>query len=319
MKKTVKKYFIPQKENNHKPYFLRAKTLGVVALFVFIIEIALFSNVYFFSSRIDYLASVLPGVLVSLTNENRAENNLSDLSTNTILQRAAQMKADDMASRGYFAHTSPEGYEPWHWLDKAGYQYLYAGENLAVNFVDSEDVTVAWMNSPAHKANIVNKNYTEVGIAVASGFYKGRQTVFVAQFFGTPKKIVSAPPAPTESNTINPISNLSQNTTEPEQSLVLGTETKASVPDSFLKPIEKVITSPRTLSDYFFGGLILLLSVALSLTIFVAIRIQHPNTIAGAVAMIVLIAGLMYFNSFIFRSDGVKMPSDNVASVIQAF
>ncbi len=334
MRKTIKKYFIPQQENNHKPHFLRPKALAIMAVFVFIVELALFSNVYFFSSRVDYLASVLPSVLVNLTNENRADNNLSTLSTNPVLQLAAQMKANDMATRSYFSHTSPDGKEPWYWLNQAGYSYSYAGENLAVDFVDSDDVTDAWMKSPTHRANMVNQHYTEVGIAVAQGVYKGKNTLFVVQFFGAPKKVavVDAPKPISQAASVpkptKPVSQISV-PVEAVKNVVLGTETKANILDaqpisppkvnSFVKPIEKIITSPRQLSDYLFGGLVLLLAIVLSLTIFIAIRIQHPNTIAGAVAMIVLVAGVIYFNNIIFKSGGATVPSDTTASVIQAF
>ena len=61
------------------------------------------------------------------------------------------MKAQDMATLGYFAHVSPDGKTPWYWIEKVGYDYQYAGENLAINFSDSKDVTNAWMASPLHK------------------------------------------------------------------------------------------------------------------------------------------------------------------------
>lgn len=360
MRKTIKKYFIPQEGNNHKPYFLRPKALGIMAIFVFIVEILFFASVFFFSNRADYLASVLPSVLVSLTNENRNHNNLSLLSTNPVLQLAAQMKADDMAAKGYFSHTSPDGLEPWHWLKQVGYAYSYAGENLAVDFVDSSDVTDAWMKSPSHRANMINQNYKEVGIAVASGIYKGRKTLFVVQFFGAPKSYSTIAQAPasavtpsspsspvqvakasavsngassqssSQSKTVSPqVSAPSiQDVTTDIRNVVLGTDTGVKVADakpivsskanSFLRPIEKIITSPRKFSDYVFGALILLLSIVLALTIFIAIKIQHPSTIAGAIAMIVLVAGMMYINNSVIKSDGVKVPSGTAAAVIQA-
>ncbi len=132
------------------------------------------------------LAAVIAGVLATLTNEQRIENKLPTLKSNQLLEKAAQMQADDMATKGYFAHTSPDGKSPWYWLDLAGYEYSYAGENLAVNFFESEDVARAWMNSPKHKSNIVKKNFTEIGIATSAGIYKGKNAVFVVQFFGTP-------------------------------------------------------------------------------------------------------------------------------------
>ncbi|HSE35616.1 MAG TPA: CAP domain-containing protein, partial [Candidatus Paceibacterota bacterium] len=75
----------------------------------------------------------------------------------------------------------------------AGYRFKYAGENLAVNFDDSVAVDRAWMASPSHRANLMSDRYTEIGIAMATGTYKGRQTVFIVQLFGTPAKARPAP------------------------------------------------------------------------------------------------------------------------------
>lgn len=134
-----------------------------------------------------YVAAVISAVLVDLANADRAELELPELTTNPLLTAAAQAKADDMAARGYFSHTTPEGYDSWHWFKQVGYDYRFAGENLAVNFSDSADVEAAWMASPTHRDNIVSPRYTEIGIATAVGMYEGRETVFVVQMFGMPK------------------------------------------------------------------------------------------------------------------------------------
>lgn len=166
----------------------RFVTAGVEALFgiilvgIFVTQSLLFSTVFL---QLERLAAVLPSVLVLMTNTERDEANLPQLQTSEKLQFAAQMKANDMAAKGYFAHTSPEGITPWFWLNAAGYSYEKAGENLAVNFADSNDVVRSWMDSPTHKANILSEKYREVGIATATGVYKGREAIFVVQFFGT--------------------------------------------------------------------------------------------------------------------------------------
>lgn len=135
-----------------------------------------------------YVAAVVSAVLVDLANDDRTELALPALKVNPVLVAAAQAKADDMAAKGYFSHTSPEGYDSWHWFREAGYAYRFAGENLAVDFSDSGDVENAWMNSPTHRDNIVSPKYTEIGIAVATGTYQGRPTVFAVQMFGSPKQ-----------------------------------------------------------------------------------------------------------------------------------
>jgi hypothetical protein len=144
-----------------------------------------------------YVASVIAAVLVNLANEDRAELALPELTTDPLLTAAAQAKADDMAEKGYFSHTTPEGYDSWHWFKEVGYDYQYAGENLAMNFSDSAEVQRAWMASPTHRDNIVNPRYTEIGIAVAMGTYQGRPTVFAVQMFGMPKGTFTAAPSVT--------------------------------------------------------------------------------------------------------------------------
>lgn len=133
-------------------------------------------------------AAVIAAVLVDLANKDRVAEGLQSLRVSPELQTAAQAKANDMATRGYFSHTTPEGYDSWYWFRQAGYIFTHAGENLAVDFSDSIDVERAWMNSPLHRANIVDGRYAEIGIAVAQGTYEGRATTFVVQMFGAPAR-----------------------------------------------------------------------------------------------------------------------------------
>lgn len=136
----------------------------------------------------ENLAAVLPAVVALVTNNARAADNLGALKVNAELTAAAEAKANDMASKSYFAHTSPDGKLPWYWFEKAGYKYEYAGENLAVNFEDSNDVVKAWLNSPTHRFNIMRREYTEIGVGTASGTYKGHPATFVVQMFASPAK-----------------------------------------------------------------------------------------------------------------------------------
>ena len=131
-------------------------------------------------------AAVISAILADLTNTDRGVNSMSELTVSPTLIAIAQTKANDMAQKGYFAHVSPEGKNPWYWFAQGGYKFAYAGENLAVDFSDSADVERAWMNSPTHRANILNSHFTQIGIATAVGTFEGRQTTFVVQEFGTP-------------------------------------------------------------------------------------------------------------------------------------
>jgi uncharacterized protein YkwD len=161
------------------------KTFSIILLLAIVVLISVPS---FRTNVLDSLSAIYGAVLVNLTNQNRAKANISELKINPLLEKAAQMKANDMASKGYFAHNTPDGKTPWYWFEQAGYKYTYAGENLAVNFENSEDVETAWVNSPGHFLNIMNPKYTEIGIATSTGMYKGRQAIFVVQLFGTPFK-----------------------------------------------------------------------------------------------------------------------------------
>ncbi len=163
----------------------KKKIFSATFILFFITIVGLFSFIK--SERLYNLANVLSSTLIDLTNASRGEEKLSKLKGNDLLTRAAQLKADDMAEKGYFAHVSPDGSKPWYWIDQTGYQYKNAGENLAVNFVESEDVHNAWLESPTHRANIFRNNFSEIGIATAEGYYKGKKAIFVVQFFGEPK------------------------------------------------------------------------------------------------------------------------------------
>ena len=138
MFKVLRKYFIPNEKNEYKPHILRRASvtaISSIALLVFLFGL-LHVNII---EKTNLLSAVISKTLVMLANNNRIANSLGYLVSNPLLERAAQMKADDMASKSYFAHVSPEGVNPWHWFTSAGYNFVYAGENLAINFSDSVD------------------------------------------------------------------------------------------------------------------------------------------------------------------------------------
>lgn len=186
MLKTLRHLFLPHSSNNYK-----AKTLHVSSLSTLIL-LVIFSQIL-----ITFFGRVVPGVLgiatsitadelINLTNSKRAENGLSTLTVNPVLSQAAQAKGADMIAKNYWAHTSPDGATPWVWFKNAGYRYLYAGENLARDFGDSQSLVNAWMNSPTHRENIMSNRYKEIGIAVIHDTFQGQPTTLVVQMFGTP-------------------------------------------------------------------------------------------------------------------------------------
>lgn len=121
------------------------------------------------------------------TNNQRVENNLPILRENIKLNEAAKAKARDMFARQYFEHVSPIGRGPADLAKSADYDYLIIGENLALgNFENDKKLVEAWMNSPGHRANILNNKYTEIGVAVEKGIYEGRSVWMAVQEFGRP-------------------------------------------------------------------------------------------------------------------------------------
>ncbi|MBX4195709.1 hypothetical protein KW796_02005 [Candidatus Parcubacteria bacterium] len=108
---------------------------------------------------------------------------------NAKLNEAAQLKASDMAARGYFEHNSPEGKTPWDLFAQVNYEWSWAGEILALNTQTEDNAAIVrgWMNSPEHKKIIMDGSYTETGIGIAIGTYQGQKAVFVAEEFGVPK------------------------------------------------------------------------------------------------------------------------------------
>ncbi|MCX6797106.1 MAG: CAP domain-containing protein [Candidatus Doudnabacteria bacterium] len=126
------------------------------------------------------------GVII-YTNQQRQNQGLSSLKENQILNQAAQAKVKDMFQGQYFEHISPIGRGPADLAKDAGYEYIMIGENLALgNYKNDQDLVQAWMNSPGHRANILNNKYTEIGVAVGKGMFEGKQTWLAVQEFGRP-------------------------------------------------------------------------------------------------------------------------------------
>ena len=186
MKKDLRDFFIPKKENGYAPHSLqKVAMLGMLCLVVLSFTATNILSLVWMGSQ-WMVSTVLPAVIVELTNEERAEESLAQLRRNPLLDEAARMKAEHMAQNQYFAHYSPDGVSPWFWFGRAQYNFVHAGENLAIHFTDSEEVVDAWMDSPSHRENIMNGNYSEIGVGTAKGVYEGYDTVYVVQMFGTP-------------------------------------------------------------------------------------------------------------------------------------
>ena len=126
--------------------------------------------------------------VIQRTNFERARNSLPGLTESTELDVSAQIKANDMLQKQYFEHTAPDGKTVSDLVDVAGYEYIRVGENLALgDFSDNVDLLNAWMNSPGHRANILDSRYQNIGVGIAYGMYQGHYSVLAIQHFGRPR------------------------------------------------------------------------------------------------------------------------------------
>lgn len=154
---------------------------------------------------LGYATDMSASSLLSGTNSQRATNGLGAFALNGQLNQAAQNKANDMVTRDYWSHNTPDGQAPWTFIVAVGYGYQTAGENLAYGFTTAPDTITGWMNSPGHRANILNTSFSEVGFGMAnSPNYQGSgpQTVVVAMY-ALPTG--GAAPAPTPAPTPAPV------------------------------------------------------------------------------------------------------------------
>ena len=107
--------------------------------------------------------------VVKLCNAERAKHGLKPLTLNWQVARVARYKSDDMRDRAYFDHTSPTYGTPFDMLRQFNVSYQTAGENIAKGQKTAQAVVTAWMNSPGHRQNILNGNFTEIGVGYSTG------------------------------------------------------------------------------------------------------------------------------------------------------
>lgn len=188
-------YVFPHHKTHKKAHLLSEKALCLYLALFLILQLGF-----------KIVARTLPGVLgtasaitkeeiIALTNNERSNKGLSQVTENAALDAAAEKKAKNMFVENYWAHVSPTGKTPWVWIQESGYSYRFAGENLARGFSTSGDVVKAWMASKlGHKENILNTKYQDIGIAVEDGILNGEKVTLVVQMFGTSMDAVAAKP-----------------------------------------------------------------------------------------------------------------------------
>lgn len=337
MKQVFRKYLVPHEGNDHRPYLLRHRaTAGIIV--VALIAQVLFLTQYWGIPGASLLGDIATSALVAQSNAARAAADLPKLKISPLLEEAARRKAQDMALKGYFAHYGPDGTAPWSWISATGYAYQYAGENLAVNFMESSDVTDAWLASPAHRANILSAKYTEIGIATAPGVYKGQQVTFVVQMFGTPvvleeavptppTQVATAPvvppagepapaptivpepaPAPRAITRILPRATVTApaaSTTAPVAGIATITTTTTPttvaervIPVAYAQEAEDPGQSPKTPLFALYAVMGALVALALAIKV-IKVRIRHPQLILNGILVLIVLAGLVWYAEYV--------------------
>lgn len=185
----------------------RAHAIGMGALLGYLqVLIFLTLGLYFLrlgGAQILGVAKFTTAEIIEITNAKRVENGLPPLVFNEKLSLAARAKASDVYANNYWAHNSPGGKTPWSFITAVDYQYIFAGENLARDFNDAASVVTAWMNSPSHRSNLLDKNFKEIGVAVASGKLGAREGTLVVQMFGTSRESPQLAVASSQTTTVN--------------------------------------------------------------------------------------------------------------------
>lgn len=196
----------------HLQKFLESKALMYCVVLLLVLKISTIAVSVNLPFNI-FFADITKSSLVNYVNQTRQSLGLGVLTDSPKLDEAAKLKAEDMVLNQYFAHTSPNGITPWFWFTKAGYNYKYAGENLAIGFYESEEVYNAWLNSPDHKANLLNPNYKEIGTGIATG-YGNNNAIVVVQLFGSQKPVATTPAKSLAKNTNPPATVVKKPVTE---------------------------------------------------------------------------------------------------------
>lgn len=204
----------PVPDSHHKHYW---PYIPVLLLIVATFALSLLQPVI--EKRVlSYATEMSLQQLLESTNEQRVANGVAPLTLNSKLTSAAQSKADDMVTRNYWAHNTPDGQEPWVFFDAAGYKYYKAGENLAYGFSTSSATVTGWMNSPSHRDNLLDSAFTEVGFGFKNSENfndSGPETVVVAEY-GKPIVLAQSDTAVQQPSTPSPQQAAVPESTKPQ-------------------------------------------------------------------------------------------------------
>lgn len=221
----IKDIFIASETNQYQPWITTSHALAFFCAFIWVLRLTLPTIMTTQAASIDSRD------LMDKINSERTQRYISALTFNSKLESAATAKSNDMLRRSYFAHVNPDGQYVWPLIESAGYYpYITLGENLAMDFFSNDAVISAWMNSPTHRANLLNEKFEDQGLASIFGTYEpGHDSYLITSLFGAlvKKSEPTTPPLPTETPK-------TQGTTKP----TAPTETPKQTPPASTPPVE---------------------------------------------------------------------------------
>lgn len=307
--------FIPSEMNSFSPKFLQSKILLWFVVCIFVLKIVSVVIVTFPNNL--FFADINKAVLNSLVNQERKESGLKTLTENEQLDQAAMLKAKDIMEKDYFAHNTPDGKTPWYFFTKIGYNYKYAGENLAIGFLNSEDVYKAWYDSLSHRDNILSPYYNEIGTAILTDDFKGSKTTVVVQLFGTQKKTattaVKPTPKPTVTETTQPAPVVEQTKPVVEQTKTPKTEVVRVIRNGqvlsqstgiqmsraavlYYRAINFMVYNSEDIFKFIAYACLIIIGASLLLNILIHFNIQNTGLILRSLLLIGLLSATLLIN-----------------------
>lgn len=293
-------FFIPHAKNNHQPHVLKLPSLFFIFLGVVTLQVTIntwISRDKTVSSHVlGFATQISQSEIIRLTNQERAKQGLSALQESSKLDQAAQLKAEDMFTDNYWAHMAKDGTSPWHWFAVADYDYLVAGENLAKDFNTTAGVVSGWMASETHRTNILNSDFTEIGVATKDGVLLGQETTLVVQLFGKPPNAGSLAEEPLAGSASSRTAPLAKDTADKDLRLSDTAQTMSAWSVSSLFNPRTWTTSQKAILPLLF--LLMMLFIADSLILWHAgIIRKNSHSFLHATLLFLLILIILYSNS----------------------
>lgn len=265
----------PHASNNHRAKILHPAFISFFAIFVLFVHYLVYSVSGFGPAVLGYAYNIPIEKVMELTNKEREKAGLNPLQLNAVLSNSATQKARDMFEKNYWAHIAPDGTQPWKFFSDAGYEYRYAGENLARDFSTPEDAVKAWMASKTHKENLLSRRYKEIGIGVVDGKLNGVETTLIVQHFGTQfGDTIPKPSTPT------PVSETTGASSEKMVSVL-----KSSTGG--------LIVSPLNIMKKISGGILIVLAFVLVLDIFIIKRANIIRLSSKSLAHVIFLGMIL--------------------------